>query len=251
LQAPLDPAIAASGEGAPYDARVANPPATRLSRLEDRYAVAALLIVFCIIATAVGGDHRVGQVIFVVIESVTLIVIMHASRVTPRTIRIVSVVVALAVVGAVFSILSDSASLGAGIVGALLALAGPIVIVRRVRNHARIDLNTVAASLCVYLLAGMFFAYLFRILHVVDDPFFVQFVHRPGRAPAADYVYFSFTTLTTLGYGDLTARTELGRMLAVSEALLGQLYLVSVVALFVGNLGSDRRRPVASGDEDA
>ncbi len=61
-------------------------------------------------------------------------------------------------------------------------------------------------------------------------------------------MYYSFVTLSTLGYGDLTARTDLGRMLSVSEALLGQLYLVSVVALLVANLG--RSRPSIESEED-
>jgi Ion channel len=51
----------------------------------------------------------------------------------------------------------------------------------------------------------------------------------------------NFTTLTTVGYGDLTARTGLGHTLSVSEGLLGQIYLVTVVSLIVTNLG--RRRP--------
>jgi len=53
-------------------------------------------------------------------------------------------------------------------------------------------------------------------------------------------VYFSFVTLATVGYGDYTAASDLGRMLAVSEALMGQLYLVSVVALLVANMGRTR-----------
>jgi hypothetical protein len=55
-------------------------------------------------------------------------------------------------------------------------------------------------------------------------------------------VYFSYVTMSTVGYGDLTARGDLGRMLAVTEALLGQLYLVTIVALLVGNLGRVRRQ---------
>jgi hypothetical protein len=55
-------------------------------------------------------------------------------------------------------------------------------------------------------------------------------------------VYFSFTTLTTAGFGDLTARTDLGHTLTVFEALIGQIYLVTVVSLIVSNLGR-RGRP--------
>jgi hypothetical protein len=57
-----------------------------------------------------------------------------------------------------------------------------------------------------------------------------------------DFVYYSFVTMTTLGYGDLTARANLGRMLSVTEALFGQLYLVSVVAVLVANIGRQRIR---------
>ena len=86
-------------------------------------------------------------------------------------------------------------------------------------------------------MAGLFFAYIYRVIEIVDQPFFHQHL-RPGPV---DFVYFSFTTLTTLGYGDLTARADLGRMLAICEALFGQLYLVSVVAILVGSFGRDRR----------
>jgi hypothetical protein len=55
-------------------------------------------------------------------------------------------------------------------------------------------------------------------------------------------VYFSFVTLTTVGYGDLTASNEVGRAVAILEALAGQLYLVTIVALFVSNLGRERQR---------
>ncbi len=57
----------------------------------------------------------------------------------------------------------------------------------------------------------------------------------------SDFVYYSFVTLTTVGYGDLTASTGIGRMLSVTEALVGQLYLVTVVAILVSNLGRNRK----------
>ena len=55
-------------------------------------------------------------------------------------------------------------------------------------------------------------------------------------ATTADYLYFSFMTQTTVGYGDLTAAGNLGRACAVLEALVGQLYLVTVVALVVSRM---------------
>ena len=65
------------------------------------------------------------------------------------------------------------------------------------------------------------------------DPFFVQ----EATATTADYLYFSFVTLCTVGYGDLTAAGGLGRAMAVFDALIGQIYLVTVLALLVSQLG--------------
>jgi hypothetical protein len=64
-----------------------------------------------------------------------------------------------------------------------------------------------------------------------SEPFFAS-----GEGDTEDFLYFSFATLTTVGYGDLTAASDLGRSLAIMEALIGQVYLVTVVALIVGNL---------------
>ena len=63
----------------------------------------------------------------------------------------------------------------------------------------------------------------------------------PKDTPAIDYLYFSFVTITTIGYGDFTAASSVGRMTAVLEAVFGQLYLITVVALVVQNLGQRSR----------
>ena len=238
-EARLSPAERAARRQARREAREA-----RLATLEDRFALAAILIVVTIITTAIGGDHRWGQVVLVVVESATLIVILHASNVAKRTIRIVTILVIIAALLTVISISLDRQSLGPAIVGGLIAFAGPVVIIRRIRDHARIDIETIAASLCIYLLAGIFFSYVYRILDVIEGDFFVQ---KAGKA--VDFIYFSFTTLTTTGYGDFTAASSFGRMLAISEALVGQIYLVSVVALLVANLGRERRPASAMVDD--
>jgi voltage-gated potassium channel Kch len=94
--------------------------------------------------------------------------------------------------------------------------------------------------LCLYLLAGLLFSVAFvTIDQVSDTPFFAS-SHAHGRD---DFLYFSYTTLTTVGYGDLVAATNLGRSLAITEALVGQLYLVSVVAVIITNLRPAKPRP--------
>ena len=211
-------------------------------RLEDRYVLAGVFIVACIVAFAGIGGGKLGLLVAVALEGVTIIVIMRASRTRPRTQRVVGGTVAVALVAVALSSTSTGKISHAApvVLGALLALGAPIAIVRRLRDQAEINFMTVAGALCIYLLAGLFFALLYWSIGVfAHGPFFVQKEVESG----VDYVYFSFVTLTTVGYGDLTSRRDLGRMCSILEALFGQLYLVSVVALLVANIGRSRRRP--------
>lgn len=103
--------------------------------------------------------------------------------------------------------------------------------------HTRVTRHTVTGALSVYLLIGLLFTYVFVLMGEVDSHgFFAQ----SGPHDATDYVYFSYVTLTTVGYGDLTAGSNLGRVLAVLEALVGQLYLVTIVAVVISNIGRER-----------
>ena len=207
--------------------------------LYDRYLLALGLLLVTIIMFAFSGSSPFGRLASVLLEGVTLLVILRSSRV-PRRVLVPAIgVVALALIGATLAIvLDDSAGTdGPVVVGALLAIVGPPAILHRLLTHHRIDLTTVAGALCVYLLAGIFFAYVFGVVaELGGNPFFAQ----QDAADGVDLIYFSFVTLATLGYGDLTPRGDLGRMLAATEAVLGQLYLVSAVALLVANLGRTR-----------
>jgi hypothetical protein len=118
--------------------------------------------------------------------------------------------------------------------GAIGAIGGQLV------SHPRISGATILGALCTYMLIGMLFRLSIRDgERVSSTPFFVT-----ETAPRSlDFLYFSYVTLTTVGYGDPTAAGDLGRMLAVTEALLGQLYLVTVVAVVIGNIGRERSHP--------
>lgn len=120
---------------------------------------------------------------------------------------------------------------------ALLFLMVWPAIIRRALSHRKISLNTVAAAVSAYLIIGLFFASLYRFMSLVDlTPFFAQ----NARPQFFDFEYFSFVTLTTVGYGDLSPVTNAGRSAAVFEALTGQIVLVTMVASLVSNLGRER-----------
>jgi Ion channel len=206
--------------------------------LYDRYLLALGLLIVVIIAFAFTSDGDIGRLVSVTVEGLAFLVILRSSRVHRNLLIPAAVLVAVAVGFCVVAVVfSDTLGRrGPIIVGGLMALIGPPVIIRRLLSHHRIDLTTVAGALCVYLLGGLFFGYLFWIVGEFDPPFFVQTAH----PVPIDYIYFSFVTIATLGYGDYTPAGDLGKMLAVTEAISGQLYLVSAVALLVANLGRTR-----------
>jgi hypothetical protein len=122
---------------------------------------------------------------------------------------------------------------------ALATFAIARALYRSVTERRIVTLKPVLGVVCIYLLLGMLFSFTYGAIAAIDSgPFFSA----GFDGDSSDFVYFSFVTLTTVGYGDLTASDEVGRAVAILEALAGQLYLVTIVALFVSNLGRERQR---------
>jgi voltage-gated potassium channel Kch len=121
---------------------------------------------------------------------------------------------------------------------AALAAATIAVIVNRLSGHLVVSVRTITGALSVYLLLGLFYAYVYVMIgEIRNDGFFAQ----TGPHSPVTYLYFSYITLTTVGYGDYSAGSDVGKMFAVVEALVGQLYLVTVVAIVIANLGRPRQ----------
>ena len=186
------------------------------------------------------------RIVTVVLQAFVVIAALRVSGARRRVRSVAATAAAIAVVGAIAAIagtgeLSDAAARLVGLVLVLVALIAIVNgIVRELRETRKITIRTMFGVLCVYLLAGTAFGFTYGLIGALSDaPFFAQI---PG-GDQSDYLYFSFATLTNTGWGDLTAATNLGRSFAVSEALVGQIYLVTIVALIVGNLG--RPRPLA------
>jgi Ion channel len=201
--------------------------------------LALLLATFIFLASGPEGDW----VPFVsgILQGATLLAALSAAGVSGRVWRIVLVIVVVAQIASLAvwlsGIESDSGVLL--VVNALLVVAAPIVIARALLRRGVIDIKTVMGALCIYVLLGMLWAFTFAAIAAFQSaPFFAQENH----ATVADFLYFSFVTLTTTGYGDLTAAEGAGRAVAVLEALVGQLYLVTIVAVVVSRLAHVPRR---------
>jgi hypothetical protein len=210
-------------------------------RLEakESYGLLLAIIVLSLIIAATSERFWGGAGLAVTLQGGVLLFALWTSRSGRWALRMALVLVPIIVVAS--ALVSEStaqeASATVAATSAALALAAITAIARRLTEHPRVDSATILGALSIYLLLGMMFAAVYKFAGSMStDPFFVK-----GPAQGIDYLYFSFITLTTTGYGDLTAAADVGRMLAVTEALLGQLYLVSVVALVIGNVGRGRR----------
>lgn len=203
------------------------------------YGIVLLLILTALVFQLAAPDQDWARLTAIVIQGLTLVVALRASRVSPLVLRLAALVVMIAIASSI------GAYIGFGELGAtaarlitvmLVALAPPAIargVIIDFRQQREITLHTMFGVLCIYLLIGSVFAFLFGVVDSLGStPFFAQ--HAPANGH--NLLYFSFVTITTTGYGDLTAATDVGRSLAIAEALVGQIYLVTVVAAIVGGL---------------
>jgi hypothetical protein len=198
-----------------------------------------LLVTFVFMASAPTGDWV--PFVAVVLQGATLLAALRASDVSPHVWRFAIFVVVVSLIGAtgVWVVDVNGTDGVLFVLNALLVGAAPIIIARSLVRRGAIDIHTVMGALCIYVLLGMLWAFAYGAIGAFSSaPFFAE---QPAQT-VADYLYFSFVTLCTVGYGDLTAREGLGRAVAVLEMLTGQLYLVTVVALVVSRMGAMPRR---------
>jgi ion channel len=189
-----------------------------------------------------GGDGA--RFVVIVLGAATLVVAVRTAQAERAAVRAAAAVAALTVVASVvlWVVRGDIPRAPAAVVNGLLVAVAPAVLagglVRDLRRRGEVALQTLAGVLAIYLLMGLFFSFTYGVVDAVDSD--ALFADR-ADSTAADRLYFSFVTLSTVGYGDFSPGAEGPRALAVSQMLIGQIYLVTVVALIVANLG--RRQP--------
>lgn len=126
--------------------------------------------------------------------------------------------------------------------GALFFVLVAISIIVFVFKVDTVTGDTIAGSVCAYLLLGLAWAYIFALLAALNPDALKNFPAPRSSEDLGPFIYFSLITLTTLGYGDIVPATAPARALAAFEAVTGQLYLTVLVARLVGLYGAVRPR---------
>jgi hypothetical protein len=205
----------------------------RAIQILDSYASLLVLLLANFFLLEVVDDKRWGVIGSTLLAAAALVVAISDPQTGHTINRRQAISIAVCVLLAPIVLVTNSESvigLTYLLPAALLVTATLPVTLSRVLRHERVTHETVLGALSTYVLVGLLFAFAYLALDSVrDTPFFAQ----AGPHQESEYLYFSFVTLTTLGFGDLSPAVGLPQALTALEALLGQVFLVTLVARLV------------------
>jgi hypothetical protein len=212
---------------------------------QHRYGIVLLLTIAAVVDSILAPDTPASRGVGVLLQGGLLLGVIATSRERRRIHGLAGVLVACALVALAVAVGLSAGPRRVGSATAGIVVAAVLVVlvrgVGRMIREQGVTLQGVAGALAIYLLVGLTFAMMINIIALLGSAphYFAQGID----GTQSEQVYFSFTTMTTTGYGDLTPATQAGHALAVLEMLIGQIYLVTVIGLLVGNLN---RRPSSS-----
>lgn len=202
----------------------------------NRYGMVVALLCFAyVLSVTAQGTAWTATVMLV--QLVTLWLTFSASE-SPRAQRLAGIAcvlvgflaIATVVFGQVLDL--DTAALRfVSAVSVVLYLVAPWVILRHLVRRSTVDARTILGAVAVYIMLGMMFAFSYRTISLFQTQ--PAFFGDSGQGSAADFLFFSFITLTTTGYGNLVPAANPGQSVAVLEAIIGQLFLVTALAKIV------------------
>ena len=197
--------------------------------------LAILVTVF--IAQAALPDEDWSRVVQVFLQTLALVLTLRLGTLSRPVVIVGRVAVVIALLTALAIVFSDSGNIGMLFVNLIVVALAPVAILRSIIAHRQISWATVVGAISIYISIGLFFACFHQIVFEFND---AAYVVSQGKLQSASFQYFSFITLTTVGFGDVVATTDLARTMVALEAVIGQIFLVTIVALVVGNLGRTR-----------
>ena len=198
----------------------------------DRFGLLLAVVLASFVVTPFVQEREYGGLILGGQSALIMVLALTSSGVSQRRVVAGTVIVTVAAfLLASESLVGDGPATAwtSAVVTVMLALT-PFLVLRRVLSAPKVTVSSVAGTLSAYLLVGMTFGSLYRTISVMDVEAFSQELGSASN-------YFSFVTLTTLGFGDIVAVSDMARSLVTLEAVLGQVLLVTLVARSVSTLG--------------
>jgi hypothetical protein len=195
----------------------------------DSYGLVVLLILITYILSVSIRQSWAGSLV-VFVQVATVSITLRASEAGLRVRRFTFGLLVLAAIGALVNLFVSTRHASMGItaaIGAVLYIAASLSILRHLIRRRVVDAETVLGAIATYLMVGMAFAFMYRTMAFAGAG---NFFGSQGEGTFAQDLFFSFTTLTTTGYGNLVPASNPGQTFAVAEMLIGQLFLVTAVA---------------------
>jgi len=213
---------------------------SRVARLRasHSYRFVLALVAATFLFASVAGDAMWTTSVLLALEAVLLAVAVWTSglaRVGSKGLIAMLVGTTILAVAVPFSDHRQVAG-AAGLLSGAFVVATIVAIGIGVIDQDEVNAHSITGAVCVYLLFGLLFLFLYSGVALIGHG---DFFSSGTDGTRALRLYFSFVTLATLGYGDYTPAGDVGHTLAILEALIGQLYLVTVLALLVSRLRRD------------
>jgi len=201
----------------------------RAQRIRDAFGLVLLLVLTTYVLASLLSNRGWPAVILTVATSATSVVSLTSSHARTTLVRAAVILSGLAIALAAVSATTGQhiwLNVASLIQIGLLSVAMAAVL-RRVVTSTEVSFRTILGAISVYTVLGLLFSFAYgTIARIQEGPFFQGVVHPQG----SDFLFFSYTTLTTTGYGDLIPAGQPGQMVAGLEMMLGQIFLVTLVA---------------------
>jgi hypothetical protein len=201
----------------------------RAERASDAFGLVLVLVLTTYVLTSLLSNRGWSAVVLIVATSATSIVALVSSHVRARFVRTAIWLSALTVgLAAIAAIGDDRTWLNfASVIQIALLTVAMAAVLRRVAMTAEVGSRTILGAISVYTVLGILFTFLYATIdRIQGGPFFEGVAHPEG----SDFLFFSYTTLTTTGFGNLVPGGQPGRMITGLEMMIGQIFLVTLVA---------------------
>jgi Ion channel len=201
----------------------------RAQRVRDAFGLVLILVLTTYVLASVVSNRGWGAVLLTLTTSATSIVALTSSHARPSVVRRAIVVAGLAILLAI-----ASATFGgrlwlniASFIEIVLLVLAMAAVLQRVLTSDTVSSRTILGAISVYTALGIVFTWVYGLIDRIEGGgFFGESIQTQG----SDFLFFSYTTLTTTGYGDLVPAGQVGRMFSGFEMMLGQVFLVTLVA---------------------